>query len=90
MCMGESLAKMELFLFFVTMVMHFDFECPKGSTLPDLYGMLSMTKIPKPFQVIAKERHPVDNQWGLLPAYLSIHVRGYSYRRAFTTSQQSS
>ena len=50
-CLGESLAKMELFLFFSAMMQRFSFSNPPGRPLPDLTGKLSMTNLPKPFEI---------------------------------------
>nr|XP_019963408.1 PREDICTED: cytochrome P450 2K1-like [Paralichthys olivaceus] len=35
-CLGESLARMELFIFFVTFLQHFRFSCPPGVSEDDL------------------------------------------------------
>ena len=56
-CPGESLAKTELFLLAATMLRKFKFECPPGSSLPNLRdGLYGLTYTPKLFTVIAKQR----------------------------------
>ncbi|XP_071854953.1 cytochrome P450 2U1-like isoform X1 [Apostichopus japonicus] len=55
-CMGESLAKMELFLFFTGMLSQFSFAIPEGTPPPSLEGDLSVTYMPKPFEVVIRER----------------------------------
>ncbi len=54
-CLGESMAKMELFLFFTTMMQHFTFVNPPGQPMPSTEGTLGMTVTPKPFEVLATE-----------------------------------
>lgn len=56
-CVGESLAKQELFLLAATLLLKFKFENPPGCPSPDLNdGELGLTFNPKPFRVVAKER----------------------------------
>ena len=55
-CVGEALAKMELFLFFTSIVQHLDISLPEGSPLPDLVGTQGITYMPKPFKVCIKPR----------------------------------
>ncbi|XP_064647300.1 cytochrome P450 2U1-like isoform X2 [Lineus longissimus] len=50
-CPGESLAKMELFIFFTAMLQRFSFSVPEGSTPPSSDGILSITLQPKPHEV---------------------------------------
>ncbi|XP_069830381.1 uncharacterized protein [Dendropsophus ebraccatus] len=55
-CAGETLAKMEIFLFFTTLVQHFTFKAPPGAKL-DLTPAFGSTNSPKPFEVCAIPRH---------------------------------
>ncbi|KAJ8020812.1 Cytochrome P450 2U1 [Holothuria leucospilota] len=55
-CMGESLAKLELFLFFSAMLHQFSFSVPEGTVAPSLEGDLGITIMPKPFEVVITER----------------------------------
>ena len=56
-CLGESLAKVELFLLSATMLQRFKFENPPGRLPPDLQdGMIGISFDPKPYQVIVKDR----------------------------------
>ena len=57
-CLGESLAKMELFLFFTAMMQRFRFSTPPGMPLPDMEGILGLTNAPKPFETVVT---PNDN-----------------------------
>ena len=47
-CIGESLARMENFLFFATMIKHFKFSCVDG-VMPDIRPVGGLTNRPAPF-----------------------------------------
>ncbi|CAH1101321.1 unnamed protein product [Psylliodes chrysocephalus] len=51
MCLGEILARMELFLFFSSLLHSFDISVPEGETLPSLKGIAGVTISPKAFKV---------------------------------------
>ncbi|XP_072019272.1 cytochrome P450 2D15-like [Amphiura filiformis] len=53
-CMGESLAKMELFLCFSSMMHQFKFELPPGAETPSLEPVPGFNLAPVPYQVILK------------------------------------
>ena len=55
-CLGESLARMELFLYFTSMMQHFRFKTAPGYPLPNTKGRLGLTNAPEPFHVIAEVR----------------------------------
>jgi 26-hydroxylase len=50
MCLGDSLAEMELQLFFASLMHVFDLENP-GSELPTMEGVLGATVTPRDFEV---------------------------------------
>ncbi|XP_075717039.1 cytochrome P450 2K4-like [Rhinoderma darwinii] len=54
-CAGEILAKMELFLFFTSLLQHFTFKAPPGAKL-DLTPAPGTTNSPKPFEICAISR----------------------------------
>ncbi|XP_069832023.1 cytochrome P450 2K1-like [Dendropsophus ebraccatus] len=54
-CAGETLAKMELFLFFTTLLQNFIFQAPPGAKL-DLSPAMSSTNGPKPYEICAIPR----------------------------------
>lgn len=56
MCLGEVLARMEIFLFFSSLVHSFDLSVPEGETLPSLQGNAGVTINPNPFKVCFKPR----------------------------------
>ncbi|XP_058150369.1 cytochrome P450 2U1 [Dasypus novemcinctus] len=55
-CMGEQLAKMELFLMFVSLMQSFTFALPKDSKKPILTGRFGLTLAPHPFNIIISKR----------------------------------
>uniref|UniRef100_A0A3Q1G6S0 Cytochrome P450, family 2, subfamily P, polypeptide 6 n=1 Tax=Acanthochromis polyacanthus TaxID=80966 RepID=A0A3Q1G6S0_9TELE len=54
-CLGEQLAKMELFLFFTSLLQRLSFSAPPGEKL-SLDFSLGITHAPKPFHLCAKPR----------------------------------
>ncbi|XP_041862607.1 cytochrome P450 2J4-like [Melanotaenia boesemani] len=54
-CLGEGLAKMELFLFLVGLLQKFSFSVPDGVEL-STEGITGTTRIPHPYKVYAKVR----------------------------------
>ncbi len=59
MCAGESLARMELFLFFTCLLQHFRFTPPPGVTEDelDLTPVVGFTLTPTPHELCAVSRH---------------------------------
>ncbi|XP_075125376.1 cytochrome P450 2K1-like [Leptodactylus fuscus] len=55
-CVGKTLAKMELFLFFTSLLQYFTFKATPGAKL-DLTPAMGSTNSPKPFEVCAIPRH---------------------------------
>ncbi|XP_042323687.1 cytochrome P450 2D14-like [Sceloporus undulatus] len=55
-CPGEQLAKMELFIFFTTLLQHFTFYIPENSPRPTEEKVFSLISIPLPFQICATPR----------------------------------
>ncbi|KAI4876925.1 hypothetical protein NFI96_030244 [Prochilodus magdalenae] len=57
-CLGESLAKMELFLFFTSLLQHFHFTPPPGVSEDqlDLTGVVGITLNPSPHKLCAAKR----------------------------------
>lgn len=61
LCLGESVAKMELFLFSAYLLRDFQFLLPESETsLPDLRGVASVVLKIKSYEVVARPR-PVTN-----------------------------
>ncbi|KAH8385475.1 hypothetical protein KR093_007931 [Drosophila rubida] len=56
MCLGDVLARMELFLFFASLMHCFDVALPAGQPLPSLKGNVGATITPESFRVCLKRR----------------------------------
>ncbi|XP_072017648.1 cytochrome P450 2U1-like [Amphiura filiformis] len=54
-CMGESLAKMKLFLYFSSLMHQFKFELPPGAAMPSMKPLPGFNASPEPFPVMIKE-----------------------------------
>ncbi|XP_047510648.1 cytochrome P450 18a1-like [Pieris napi] len=54
-CLGEQLARMELFIFFSNLMNNFDWEIPEGDEVPGLEGTYGTIHMPLPFKVIFKK-----------------------------------
>ncbi|XP_019634956.1 PREDICTED: cytochrome P450 2D4-like [Branchiostoma belcheri] len=52
-CPGEQLARMELFLFFSTLLQSFSFRTPEGAPPPTTDGVFGANFTPRPFQLCA-------------------------------------
>jgi cytochrome P450 len=55
-CMGEVLARSELYLFLSRLLQKFKFENPPGADLPSLEGDRGVVMHPKPYTVCVKKR----------------------------------
>uniref|UniRef100_A0A8C8VES7 Uncharacterized protein n=1 Tax=Pelusios castaneus TaxID=367368 RepID=A0A8C8VES7_9SAUR len=55
-CLGEQLARMELFLFFTSLLQHFTFHLPEGHARPREDGHFALTLTPHPYQIQAVPR----------------------------------
>ncbi|XP_066275180.1 cytochrome P450 2U1-like [Branchiostoma lanceolatum] len=55
-CLGEQLARMELFLFFSTLLQSFTFKTPEGAPPPSTDGVFGAALAPHPFQLCAMPR----------------------------------
>ncbi|XP_078685991.1 cytochrome P450 2U1-like isoform X1 [Branchiostoma floridae x Branchiostoma belcheri] len=55
-CLGEQLARMELFLFFSTLLQSFTFRTPEGAPPPTTDGVFGLTLTPHPFKLCAIPR----------------------------------
>ncbi|XP_040608615.1 cytochrome P450 2D28 isoform X2 [Mesocricetus auratus] len=55
-CLGEPLARMELFLFFTCLLQHFSFSVPAGQPRPSDHVVLGVLKSPAPYQLCAVPR----------------------------------
>ncbi|NXT91927.1 CP2U1 protein, partial [Anhinga rufa] len=55
-CMGEQLAKMELFLIFTSLMQSFTFVYPENAAKPSMEGRFGLTLAPCPFNIIALKK----------------------------------
>lgn len=55
-CMGEQLAKMELFLTVTSLLQAFKFRLPEGKPPPPLQGRFGLTLAPCPYTVCVSLR----------------------------------
>ncbi|KAM9477567.1 steroid 17-alpha-hydroxylase/17,20 lyase [Clarias gariepinus] len=55
-CLGEALAKLELFLFLSWILQRFTLEVPAGQPLPELQGKFGVVLQPQKYKVIARLR----------------------------------
>ncbi|XP_057597702.1 cytochrome P450 2D14 isoform X2 [Hippopotamus amphibius kiboko] len=55
-CLGEPLARMELFLFFTSLLQHFSFSVPAGQPRPSDCGAFAFLVTPPPYQLCAVPR----------------------------------
>ncbi|XP_066278632.1 cytochrome P450 2U1-like [Branchiostoma lanceolatum] len=55
-CLGEQLAKFELFIFFTSLLQQFTFKLPEGAPPPDTQGICGIVLSPRPFQICAIPR----------------------------------
>ena len=55
-CLGESLAKTELFLFLAQLLHQFTFKCPSDSPPPSLETVFEVVSYPEPFKVCLCKR----------------------------------
>ncbi|XP_066112507.1 cytochrome P450 2D6 [Saccopteryx bilineata] len=55
-CLGEPLARMELFLFFTCLLQRFSFSVPAGQPCPSNHGVYAFLMTPAPYQLCAVPR----------------------------------
>ncbi|KAM5288555.1 cytochrome P450 2D17-like isoform 1-T1 [Ctenodactylus gundi] len=55
-CLGEPLARMELFLFFTCLLQRFSFAVPEGQPRPSDRGVVFLINSPSPYQLCAVSR----------------------------------
>nr|XP_055045110.1 cytochrome P450 2B4-like isoform X2 [Misgurnus anguillicaudatus] len=59
-CLGETLARTELFLYFVSLLQRIHFSWPPNSQRPDMDGIISALRHPHPFKIICCSRDAKD------------------------------
>ncbi|XP_043083684.1 cytochrome P450 2F2-like [Puntigrus tetrazona] len=61
-CLGEGLARMELFLVFVTLLRRFQFLWPDDAGEPDFTPVYGITMTPKPYRMHIRRRETDNNK----------------------------
>ncbi|KAI5608343.1 cytochrome P450, family 2, subfamily X, polypeptide 9 [Silurus asotus] len=61
-CLGEGLARMELFLVMVTLLRRFQFTWPEDAGAPNFTPVYGITLTPKPYKMGVKLRHPTEEK----------------------------
>ena len=56
-CAGESLARLEMFIFFVTILQRYNVRLPEDHSVNE-EATEFLVRSPKPFNVVFTERHP--------------------------------
>lgn len=59
-CVGESLARLELFLFLSSLLQRMSFRLPGGAPLPSLQGRLGVVLQPLPFSLVVLPRESTE------------------------------
>ncbi|KAM9385824.1 cytochrome P450 2J6-like [Pholidichthys leucotaenia] len=70
LCLGENLARMELFLFFTSFMQHFTFSMPAG-VKPVLDYDFGITLAPKPYEICAIPPNAVVNKETTLQSFFN-------------------
>ncbi|XP_051947980.1 cytochrome P450 2B4-like [Xyrauchen texanus] len=55
-CLGETLAKTELFIFITSLLQRIHFSWPPGEKRPDMDGIFSVVRSPQPFNILCHSR----------------------------------
>uniref|UniRef100_A0A3B1JT71 Cytochrome P450 2B4-like n=1 Tax=Astyanax mexicanus TaxID=7994 RepID=A0A3B1JT71_ASTMX len=56
MCVGETLTKAELFIFFTSLIHRLKFSWPPGEPRPNMNGIMSIVRSPFPYNTICQSR----------------------------------
>ncbi|KAL6483894.1 hypothetical protein MHYP_G00087660 [Metynnis hypsauchen] len=59
-CLGESLAKTELFIFFTSLIQRLKFSWPPGTPPPNMDGVVGVVRSPFPFSTICHSRETTN------------------------------
>ncbi|XP_007233157.3 cytochrome P450 2J5 isoform X2 [Astyanax mexicanus] len=55
-CLGESLARTELFIFFTSLIQRLKFSWPPGEPRPNMNGIMGLVRCPFPYNTICSSR----------------------------------
>lgn len=76
MCLGDVLARMELFEFFASLMHTFDVRVPENSQLPSLKATTGVTLTPQEFQVRLVQRPLQDSNYEFLNSNSNLRSVG--------------
>ena len=73
-CLGESLARVTMFLFFVRLMQRYSVSLPAGCTADPTQTTTDMLRAPKPYPIIFSLRRAPDSLWTLAESHTAANA----------------
>ena len=73
-CLGESLARVTMFLFFVRLMQRYSVSLPAGCTADPTQTTTDMLRAPKPYPIIFSLRRDPDSVWTLAEPHTAANA----------------